>query len=184
MVQIIDVNPQNNELVQQIAEVMVAGFKQGAPDYVPDVPAALEEIGDCHEEGKISLAAVDDDGLVLGWIGGRHEYGLVWELHPLVVHPFHHKRGIGRMLVAALETRVKERGGLTLILGTDDHTGQTSLYGVDLYPEIWQHIPAIQNLKGHSFEFYQKVGFVICGLVPDANGVGQPDILMVKRLSL
>ncbi len=29
---------------------------------------------------------------------------------------------------------------------------------------------------------YQKRGFVIVGVVPDANGLGKPDILMAKRI--
>jgi len=33
------------------------------------------------------------------------------------------------------------------------------------------------------FEFYQKCGFVIVGVVPDANGLGKPDILMAKRVA-
>jgi len=37
-------------------------------------------------------------------------------------------------------------------------------------------------VKGHPFEFYQKQGYVITGVVPDANGVGKPDILMSKRV--
>jgi hypothetical protein len=42
----------------------------------------------------------------------------------------------------------------------------------------------IKNLHRHPFEFYQKAGFSIVGVVPDANGPGKPDILMAKRLYL
>jgi aminoglycoside 6'-N-acetyltransferase I len=31
--------------------------------------------------------------------------------------------------------------------------------------------------------FYQRVGFEIVGVIPDANGPGKPDILMAKRVS-
>jgi len=59
----------------------------------------------------------------------------------------------------------------------------TTLSGVDLYPDVWPHIRSIRNLRGHPFEFYQRCGFVIVGVVPDANGYGKPDILMAKRVA-
>lgn len=182
MIRIIDADPTDKRMVQKMAQVLVEGFRHPAPDAWPTIEEGLEEIAECTEEGKICLVAVDEDDAVLGWISGQHEYGLVWELHPLVVNPTRHKQGIGRMLVEALEVSVKERGGLTLVLGTDDHIGQTSIYGVDLYPNVWEHIRSIQNVHGHAFGFYQKVGFVIYGIIPDANGLGEHDIMMAKRL--
>lgn len=179
---IIDLEPEEHSRMEQIAKMMVEAFRQSAPDWVPDVPAALEEIYENFEEGRISLIAINDDGLVVGWIGGRHNYAKVWELHPLVVRPSHHRRGIGRMLVAELEQRVAARGCVTLILGTDDLTAATSIGGIDLYPNIWEHMANIRNLKGHPFEFYQSCGFVIHGLLPDANGPGLHDIMMAKRV--
>ncbi|MCH9670965.1 MAG: hypothetical protein K0U93_05890 [Gammaproteobacteria bacterium] len=69
------------------------------------------------------------------------------------------------------------------MLGADDETNATSLAGIDLYPDVTRHIRAIENLNRHQFEFYQKQGYVIVGVVPDANGFGKPDILMTKRLA-
>lgn len=34
------------------------------------------------------------------------------------------------------------------------------------------------------YEFYQKLGYAIIGVVPDANGLGKPDILMAKRVGM
>jgi aminoglycoside 6'-N-acetyltransferase I len=59
----------------------------------------------------------------------------------------------------------------------------TSLGGADLYRDLWQQIANIVNLKGHPYEFYMKLGYVITGVMPDANGHGKPDIYMGKRLS-
>ena len=78
---------------------------------------------------------------------------------------------------------MRERGGLTLWLGTDDEDNMTTLSGVNLYPDDFEHIAKIRNLRGHPYEFYQKCGFVIVGVVPDANGLGKPDIYMAKRIS-
>lgn len=154
-----------------------------APDAWPDLEAALEEVHDCLKEGRICLAAKDADNVLHGWIGGRHSYARVWELHPLVVHPRSQRRGLGRRLVAALEAEVSRRGALTMLLGTDDQSALTTLSGVDLYVDTWAHVESIRNLKGHPYEFYQRCGYRIVGVVPDANGHGRPDILMAKRLT-
>ena len=44
------------------------------------------------------------------------------------------------------------------------------------------HLAQIRNLNNHPYEFYQKVGFTIVGVIPDANGFGKPDIMMAKRV--
>src|SRR5262249_53892958 len=111
-----------------------------------------------------------------------HYGGRVWEIHPLVVKPAWQGQGMGRALVGDIERHVRERGGLTLQLGTDDSDGRTTLAGVDLYPDIWTHVATIKNPGRHRLEFYQGLGFVITGVVPDANGLGKPDILMAKRI--
>ncbi len=106
----------------------------------------------------------------------------VWELHPLVVDPSYQRRGIGRALVADLERIAAERGAMTLTLGSDDETGLTSLAGVDLYPDPIAHLARLQDRGGHAFVFYTKCGFAITGVTPDANGFGQPDLHMSKRV--
>ena len=59
----------------------------------------------------------------------------------------------------------------------------TSLSNTDLYENLWEKIRDIRNLKRHPLEFYQKMGYVISGIVPDANGPGKPDILMAKEFN-
>src|SRR5215210_401988 len=178
---IADLDPGDEALIRQTAELLVEGFRE-EPEAWPDVGAALGEVHESLGEGRISRVALDESGTVLGWIGGIPSYGgIVWELHPLVVRPEAQRRGVGRALVADLEARVTERGGLTLWLGTDDESGMTSLSGVDLYPDVLEHLANIQNLRGHPYEFYARLGFSIIGAMPDANGFGKPDIYMAKR---
>ena len=144
----------------------------------------MEEVHESFAPGQISRIAINDQGTVLGWIGGNSQYdGHVWELHPLVVHTQHQGEGIGRQLVADLEAQVRQRGGLTLMLGTDDEDNMTSLSNVDLYANLPDRIANIKNLHRHPYEFYQKLGFVIIGVVPDANGHGKPDIIMGKHIA-
>lgn len=58
----------------------------------------------------------------------------------------------------------------------------TSLSGKDLYANAWEHISNIKNLRSHPYEFYQKMGYAIVGVIPDANGPGKPDIIMAKKI--
>jgi aminoglycoside 6'-N-acetyltransferase I len=180
---IVDLLPTDNPLLRQCATLLVAGFRDHWPAAWPDLAAALAEVHACLAPGRIARVAVDHDGTALGWIGGTPNYGgNVWELHPLVVRPDRQRQGIGRALVADLEAQVRAQGGLTLWLGTDDEDDMTSLAGVNLYDDLPGRLAAIRNLKGHPYEFYRKCGFVIAGVVPDANGRGRPDILMAKRV--
>jgi aminoglycoside 6'-N-acetyltransferase I len=180
---IIDLSMDETARLHQAATLLVEGFKEHWPNGWPNMDAALEEVHEALEPGKISRIAVDDAGTVLGWIGALPGYeGNTWELHPLVVHPAHQGKGIGRALVADLEEQVRTRGGLTIYLGTDDEDAMTSLSQVDLYENTWDHIANIRNLKGHPYEFYQKMGFTIIGVIPDANGWNKPDIMMAKRV--
>lgn len=171
-------------LVQAVAALLVEGFREQSPEAWPDLASALDEVRESLGEGRLSLVARGAAGEPLGWIGAIRSYGgNAWELHPLVVAPAGRRQGVGRALVAALEARVAAEGATTLYLGSDDEAAQTTLGGVDLYPHVWEHVARIRNLRGHPYEFYQKCGFHIVGVLPDANGPGRPDILMAKRVA-
>jgi aminoglycoside 6'-N-acetyltransferase I len=180
---IINLPSDNLDLISQVSQLLFEGFKKHWPDAWPDLTSATREVHESFGEDRISRVAITDEGCVLGWIGAIQEYdGHAWQLHPLVVHPLHQGCGIGRALVVDLEDRIRQRGGITIYLGTDDEDGMTSLANTDLYPDVFSHLAKIKNLKRHPFEFYQKLGYVIIGVIPDANGLGKPDILMAKRL--
>ena len=179
--QIIDV-PNDEIFIREVAEVLLDGFTTSSTNPWETLDEAIEEIKDSLVEDRISRAAVDDDGKVSGWIGAFHDYALVWELHPLVVRSDLQNQGIGSALVRDLEQQVKIRGGLTIRLGTDDENNRTSIGGIELYPNVLENLSKIKNLKNHPFVFYKKLGYEICGVIPDANGFGKPDILMCKRV--
>ena len=170
---------------QQIALVLIKAFKG---QWLPDLDSALEEIQESLRPDHVSRVAIDDDGRALGWIAAIPQYGkpanaTAWELHPLAIDPAHQGRGIGRALVADLEQQVAARGAVTLYVLTDDLDNSTSLGGVDLYPDPLEQLATIRNLKGHPYEFYLKCGFVLAGVIPDADGIGKPDILLAKRVN-
>lgn len=180
---IVDLRHRDRALVRQVARLLVDGFREHEPDYLPDMRAALAEVRRSFDPERLSRVAVERPGTALGWIGGIRRYrGRTWELHPLVVRPDRQCRGIGRALVRDFERQVARRGTTTIFLGTDDVDGRTNLAGVELYPDVLGRARRIRNLRGHAYEFYQKLGYVVVGVLPDANGPGRPDIFMAKRV--
>ncbi|HEY2375580.1 MAG TPA: GNAT family N-acetyltransferase [Gemmatimonadaceae bacterium] len=154
-----------------------------APSGWRDRRVARKEV-QCILRDGFARAATADEQLV-GWAGALPEYhGHVWELHPVVVHRDHRQRGIGRALVEAIEHEIQRRGARTLTLGTDDDAVMTSVGGVELYPDVVGHLRELRDLdRRHPFLFYQRLGFVVTGIMPDANGPGRPDIYMSKRVA-
>ena len=182
-IEIQDLDAEDAEQQQQVAHLLMLGFSTGWPNAWPTLESALDEVAESLERDRISRLAVSERGDVLGWISGIPEYeGFAWELHTLVVDPEVQRQGIGTRLVRDFEEQVRLRGAVTIYLGTDDESQMTSVGGVDLYPGVLQQISQIRNLQGHPFEFYQKLGFEVVGIIPDANGPGKPDILMAKRI--
>ncbi|MBI1742002.1 GNAT family N-acetyltransferase [Candidatus Acetothermia bacterium] len=180
---IIDLTPDNEKSIHQAAELLIHFFGH-LPNGYPTLKEALEEVNESFEPGRISRIALDEKGDLLGWVGAIPAYrGKAWELHPIVIRPNRQKQGIGRALVQDLENLAKDHGVLTLFLGTDDEDDRTSLGGVNLYPDVLAHAAQFKNVREHPFEFYQKCGFVVVGLLPDANGFGKPDIFMAKRVA-
>ena len=183
-VQIITLSPDDERAIEQVAALLIEGFKAHAPNAWPNMVTALEEVRESFGEDRISRIALDRNGEIVGWIGGLSHYdGNVWEIHPLVVKPSRQGGGIGRQLVRDFEDFVRKRGGLTIWVGTDDEADMTTLAGADLYPNVLEHLAQIRNLRRHPYEFYQKLGFVISGVMPDANGRGKPDIFLAKRVT-
>jgi aminoglycoside 6'-N-acetyltransferase I len=179
-----DLLAKDSSRIAQVAELLLLAFKDLSPDSWPDFESAFAEVRESFEPGRISRVAIDSNGDILGWVGGISHYaGKAWELHPIVVHPDHQGKRIGTALVRDLIKQVSSRGGATLWLGTDDETNRTSIAGKDLYPDVLAQLSRLCNIHGHPFEFFQKVGFSIVGVIPDANGIGKPDILMAMRVS-
>jgi aminoglycoside 6'-N-acetyltransferase I len=180
---IITLSPNHHSLIGQAAQLLVDGFREHWSDAWPTLEESNKEIHEMLESERICRVAVDEVGNLLGIIGGIPGYdGNVWELHPLAVQPSLQGQGIGRALVEDFEEQVRLKGGLTITLGSDDEDNMTSLSNVDLYENLWEKIRDVRNLKNHPFTFYQKMGYVITGIVPDANGRGKPDILMAKQV--
>lgn len=182
-VRIADLTADDPALLVAVADVLVSGFSGTGTEVWQTREDAFETVEESIDDDTISRVAFDDEGHVVGWISAVSTYdGWVWEIHPLVVHRDCQGRGVGRALVLDLEQQVRERGGMTVCLGTDDENGRTTLGGIDLYPDPLGAVSRLRDLDGHPFEFYRRLGYAVVGVLPDANGYGKPDIFMAKRV--
>jgi aminoglycoside 6'-N-acetyltransferase I len=182
-ISIVDLRPQDERAIRQIAALLVESFAELWPEAWPTLESALDEVEESFDPERLSRVAFDADGAVLGWIGGIPEYdGRVWEVHPLVVAAAARGRGLGRALVDDLERQAAGRSGLTLWLGTDDESNSTSLAGADLYQDTYSQLASAHTLRHHPLDFYRRIGFTLMGVVPDANGPGKPDLLLARPI--
>jgi len=173
---IIPLERENTVFVQQAAALLADCFPHSYSDN------SEEEIDKCLGLDRIAIIAVEENQ-VIGFIGAIPQYGVTgWELHPLAVKRNKQFRGVGTILVNALEKECMKRGCITIYLGTDDEFNKTTLSHTDLYIDTYGKIENIKNMNHHPYEFYQKVGYKIVGVIPDANGLGKPDIWMAKRI--
>jgi aminoglycoside 6'-N-acetyltransferase I len=177
-----DLLPNHADRIEALTQVVHAGFREFAPNWLPHFNDARQRVLESLQSGRISRVLLDDANDVVGWIAGTHQYGYVWELHPMVVAESQQGNGYGRLLVRDLERLVAERGALTLLVGTSDETDRTTLFGADLYDDTPNHLAKLRSIRSHPLDFYLKVGFTVVGVVPDAEGPGQPTITLAKRV--
>ena len=169
----------------QREQLAVLSFEAGArhaPEWLVTLDLAREQVVDASAADAIARVVVDDAGTPLAWIAAKPAWGFVWELHPLLVAVAHQRRGLGRTLVAELEPLVAARGALTMWLGTSDSTGATSIGNIDLYADPLHALATLRAHEPHPVDFWQRMGYRIMGVVPDAEGPGKPSIGLAKRL--
>jgi len=69
-----------------------------------------------------------------------------------------------------------------MLVGTSDTVAATSLSNADLYDRPGARIEAMTVRASHAVEFWQRSGYTIVGVIPDAEGPGRPSIQLAIRL--
>lgn len=189
----------DDEQREALATLTFESARTHTPRWLGDLDAAREEIDDAlvkigqravdalHEHA-VGRVLVEEDGRLVAWGAVEHSWGGVWELHPLLVGVADQRKSYGRALVVELERLAAEQGGRTLFLGTSDALGATSIGGVDLYADPRGVLGALAQISttrpgGHAYQFWQRCGFVIVGVIPDGDAVGEPSIQLAKRIA-
>ncbi|MCG8478040.1 MAG: GNAT family N-acetyltransferase [Spirochaetales bacterium] len=174
------------------AQVLFDAFAVDFPLAWPTIDSAHREVDEALNRERLTLGAWTRDDTLAGWVGAipqycKREVVTGWELHPLCVDPSYHGRGVGRLLVRSLEEELRRRGATVVYLGTDDESGRTIAADKEIsnVPSMIAELErrAESGLRiDHPYAFYRRCGYRIVGLIPDASGIGRPDILMAHRL--
>ena len=145
---------------------------------------ALETINECIDKENICIGMKKGEELI-GLVGLRPMYDKTWELHPMAIKPEFQRKGYGKILLNELEKIAQKRGIIGIVAGSDDETNKASLSENEIIKEnIFDKIKNIKNNKNHPYEFYQKCGYVIIGIIPNANGLNKPDIWLWKDIRI
>jgi aminoglycoside 6'-N-acetyltransferase I len=176
---VVDLTALDRAQLDQLAALTFEAGSQHSPSWLPTLDAARETIDEARD--KFARVLLDDHAIPLAWIAAGHDWGRIWEIHPMIVGLAHQRRGYGRLLVREVAAQARAAGALTLMLSTSDLTRATSLSGVDLFDEPLRRLAELQ-VDDHPVVFWQRLGFRIVGVTPDAEGPGQPSITLAKRL--
>lgn len=179
---IADLDPTDARLLESLAKLTHASAALHAPNWLPSLADAREELAGATRAGHVTRVLFDEGGAPAGWISAVHQYGAVWEIHPLLVGPDHHRRGFGAQLVADVEQTAASRGAAVSFVSTSDEVGSTSLGGVDLYEDPLGALANISIDPSHAMGFWLRQGYALVGMIPDAEGPGKPSIHLTKRL--
>jgi aminoglycoside 6'-N-acetyltransferase I len=172
----------SKKIIADTANILFNTFQDINTNTWPTYKSALLEVKDCIKKPNICIGICMND-ILLGWIGLRPMYEKTWELHPMVIGKEYQSKGLGKILINKLEEQAKKIGIIGIVLGTDDETNRTSISNHEVDEKnICSEIQNIKNIRRHPFEFYQKCGYIIIGIVPNANGLRKPDIWMWKNL--
>ena len=174
---IININESENT-IKQAAEILNQEF----PGMCPDINSALIEVNECIGEPNICIGIKNGNNLV-GWAGLRPMYEVTWELHPMVIKNEYQRKGYGKILLNELEKIALKRKIIGIFAGSDDETNSTSLSEKDITKEnIFYEIQNVKNYRNHPYDFYIKCGYLIVGIIPNANGDRKPDIWLWKDI--
>lgn len=179
-----DIDYADRRLLAALASLSHRAGQVHSPSWLRDIDSAMREIQRMSGKGVLTRVAIED-GEPRGWIAAQPQGQGSWEIHPLLVDPTASGRGFGRMLVEDIERQMRLHKGISVFLSTSDATNSTNLSDFDLYSaplDALRNIAVRDKAHGHAFRFWQRVGFTVVGVIPDAEGPGVPSIQLAKKL--
>jgi len=174
---------ESEEIIKKAADLLyITFFEINGNIWLKNENDAFNVVKKCINETNICIGIKLENNLI-GWVGLRPLYEKTWELHPIVVKKEFQGKKYGHILLSELENIAYKNGIIGIVAGTDDETNSTSLSEKEINGEnIFEEIKNIRNYKNHPFEFYKKCGYIVVGIIPNANGQNKPDIWLWKDI--
>ena len=174
---------ESEETKIQAAEILYITFVEYNENlWLKNMEEATEEVEECIKEENICIG-IKINGKLIGWAGLKPMYDKTWELHPIVIKKEFQGKEYGKKLLNEIEKNALNNGIIGIVAGSDDETNSTSLSDKEINGKnIFEEIKNIKNYKNHPYEFYQKCGYTIIGIIPNANGQNKPDIWLWKDI--
>jgi ribosomal protein S18 acetylase RimI-like enzyme len=117
-----------------------------------------------HDIDHLPTFLVEQEGDVLGFLSLKQHFSNSWEVYVMGVCPKLHRQGIGKALMQAAETYLKEQDGKYL---------QVKTLGFSHPDEAYARTRA----------FYQALGFYPLEELPQLWGEANPCLILVKKVS-
>ena len=178
---IIDLSPDDQTHIDQIAAFLFECFSKYSPGWLADKAACYRQITHSFNADRCSRVMVDEQDQAIGWIAAITDEHC-WEIHPIAVKPGQRRSGIGRRLVADIEQLAITSGAVSVWAGTSDETRSTSFSHLDLYKNPAAGFIDITAPDDHPVTFWRSVGYKVVGVLPDEEGLGKPGIHFARRL--
>jgi aminoglycoside 6'-N-acetyltransferase I len=175
------------DTIEQAVRIMLESFPDD--EMWPDLneKKALETVTNSLDEKNICIGLKVGNELA-GWVCLSPMYGKIeneetWNLQPLAVSTKFKGRGFGKILMNEVERLAREKNIIGILLSSGDEADKTSLSDREISGEnVIEEIKNIKNYKNHPYEFYQKCGYSIIGIVPNGYGLRRTDIWLWKDI--
>ena len=177
-----DLPREDDAAIAAVGAVFRRAF-DNAPFTSDEIVRRIIDAGFAH--GGLNRIAQRDDRIVgwymaSCWVGGGNI-----NVHWLAVDPDAQRQGIGAALLDDAAEVGRERGAATLMLSAgDEHPDRafTNLGRRDIWDDPLGALAEVRTLEPHPLDFYLKHGFTVCGVIPDANGPGKPEIYLARPI--
>lgn len=180
-VQMVDLRRDDAAAIAEVRELMRRVFTWGTFEDAAKADSVIQASFRDEAVSRIARAG----GRIIGLSFASLFPGESIFVHWLGVDPDVQRSGVGTALLDDAERIGRAAGAACLALSTGDdhpHRAVTTLGRRDIWSDPLGALRDVQTLERHPLDFYTRLGFTVCGVIPDANGPGKPEIYLARPI--